>query len=885
MGIFLYIYAVKFKINKDMKKITFILLLFFSFTAFAQFPESFETTVPPTGWASFRGANGLGTGFDWTTTAVATNVQDGLQAAFVRYENVEGGLAEDWLVSPLHAVTAPNTLLTFFQRQTFTTDFGSIYDIRVSTTSQTDRTSFTTVFSQTETDFGTTAMTQVAVDLSVYVGQSIYIAFVMTNDDGDNWAIDNVNMESSVAAPTCATVISPLDGATNVPVGNVQFAWNAPTTGDAPTSYDFFYGIDPDDVTILLGNYTTTTVEVGLSDFNFTFYWKIVPKNVGGSAVDCPIWSFTTQEPPGFCLNAPLGQFPGAAFTPETCDGVTENVITEGGWAGEYSVVNVVEGETYIFTSGTTDFITLSSDGGTTAAAFGNTPLTWVSDVTGEVFFYSHVDDQCGTEEENRVRSFVCGVVTEDFPDYVNLQFPTAITIPQNGSEIVYAQIYEEGLTDVTSGQAPGISAWIGISPVGENTNPNTWTNWVPATFNVETEGNNNDEYQATIGADLTPGVYYYASRFRLNNGDFAYGGTNFGFWDGVTRLSGVLTITEAVFEGCLNEPNGLFPSDTFVPACVGSLEDISAFCYSGEYSNVEVVSGTDYTFASSITTDRITIGNEDGTDVLAFGVTTLTWTSSVTGIVRFYLHDDNACSTSQDFRSRLVSCGTPPDAPANDNCADAITLTTGAVFDDSPLNTTNFGATISATDPSPTCGDFNFATNGKDVWYSVTVPASGTLTIELQGDGGLQDTVMEVYTGTCAALTLVDCDDDTNEAFSVLELTDLANQTVLVRVWGFNGTQGSYVISAYDASLSAPSFDNANFTHYPNPVKNILNLSYIYAISKVNVMNLLGQQMMYSEMNANQGQIDMSGLAAGTYLVKITTQDNLEKTIKVIKQ
>lgn len=874
-----------------MKKITLFLLMLFSFTAFAQFPESFETAVPPAGWASFRGTNGLGTGFDWSPTTVAAFVQSGTQAAFVRFEDVTGGLAEDWLVSPLHTVTAPNTLLTFYQRQQYTLDYATEYTVRVSTTSQTDHASFTTVLTQTEADLDLLTMTVKSVDLSAYVGQSIYIAFVMTNDDGDNWAIDNVNMESSVAAPNCATLLTPADGAT-IPVGLVNFSWEAPTTGDAPTSYDFYYGIAPDAVNTLLGNYTDTSIDVNVNDYSFTFYWKIVPKNLGGSAIGCPVWTFTTQDPPGYCLSAPNGQYPIDAYTPETCDGLTANVIVTDGWAGEYSVVNVTSGETYIFSSGTTDFITLSSDEGVTATAFGDTPLTWVADVTGEVRFYSHVDDQCGDEDVNRVRSIVCGVVTTDSPDYVNLQFPSSIDITQGGSGTVYGQIYEAGLTDVEpglSGQAAGIQAWVGISPVGENTNPSTWTNWVDATHNAASVGNN-DEYMAEIGTGLTPGTYYYATRFRLNSGDYVYGGINASndgnFWDGTTYLSGVLTVNEPVFVGCLNDPNGLFPTATFTPACTGTVESINNFCYAGEYSNVNLTTGVEYTFSSSIATDRITIGNADGSVVLAYGVTPLTWTSNVTEVVRFYLHTDNACGDNTTSRSRNVFCGTPPPTPANDDCTNAIALTAGAVFADYALTTTSLGATSNVSDPLPSCGAFNFDTNGKDVWYSVVVPEAGTITIETQGNEGLVDTAIEAYSGTCGALVSILCNDDTTGLFSTLSLTGLtAGETILIRAWGYNGSQGSFVISAFDGSLSAPSFDNANFTYYPNPVKDLLNLSYVSNISKVVVVNLLGQQMITANVNATQGQLDLSALASGTYLVKITTEDNLEKTIKVIKQ
>jgi hypothetical protein len=91
--------------------------------------------------------------------------------------------------------------------------------------------------------------------------------------------------------------------------------------------------------------------------------------------------------------------------------------------------------------------------------------------------------------------------------DYCNLQFPFTASAPVT----VYAQVYEPGITDAP-GQGVGISAWIGVS--NTNTNPDTWTNWTPATYNVDV--NNNDEYQAPIGSGLSPGTYYYASRFQV---------------------------------------------------------------------------------------------------------------------------------------------------------------------------------------------------------------------------------------------------------------------------------------------------------------------------------------------------------------------------------
>ncbi len=86
------------------------------------------------------------------------------------------------------------------------------------------------------------------------------------------------------------------------------------------------------------------------------------------------------------------------------------------------------------------------------------------------------------------------------------------------------------------------------------------------------------------------------------------------------------------------------------------------------------------------------------------------------------------------------------------------------------------------------------------------------------------------------------------------------------------------------DVVLANTTFDNSTFTYFPNPVKDILHLSYDKNITNVAVYNLLGQQVIIKTVNGNQSQLDMSNLSNGTYMVKVTA-DNQIKTIKVIKQ
>jgi hypothetical protein len=129
---------------------------------------------------------------------------------------------------------------------------------------------------------------------------------------------------------------------------------------------------------------------------------------------------------------------------------------------------------------------------------------------------------------------------------WVNLQWPDAGTIESGTAYMVYAKAnIPNGKTGGTS-QAYGLQAWIGYST--SDTDPSTWTNWVPATFNGPADGN--DEFVADLGTLITtPGTYYYASRFKLGSGSETYGGysaTNGGFWDGTNNVSGILTVNPA---------------------------------------------------------------------------------------------------------------------------------------------------------------------------------------------------------------------------------------------------------------------------------------------------------------------------------------------------
>lgn len=86
-------------------------------------------------------------------------------------------------------------------------------------------------------------------------------------------------------------------------------------------------------------------------------------------------------------------------------------------------------------------------------------------------------------------------------------------------------------------------------------------------------------------------------------------------------------------------------------------------------------------------------------------------------------------------------------------------------------------------------------------------------------------------------------------------------------------------------STLSLEDYTNTDeVTIAPNPVSGFLNLSSANDIMSIEVYNLLGQQVLINETNDND-KIDVSQLKPGTYLVKVVSEDNQNKTIKIVKE
>ncbi|MFC6268773.1 fibronectin type III domain-containing protein [Frigoriflavimonas asaccharolytica] len=257
---------------------------------------------------------------------------------------------------------------------------------------------------------------------------------------------------------------------------------------------------------------------------------------------------------------------------------------------------------------------------------------------------------------------------------------------------------------------------------------------------------------------------------------------------------------------------------------------------------------------------------------------------SGLTQSTVYYVWVRSSCSSAdQSTWTGMPSFTTVTPAPINDNCAGAIAVTPGAIVSQNPVTSSTVNAT---TDSAPTCG---FSAN-RNVWFSIVVPASGNVTIETTSATGstLTDTILNVYTGICGALTSIGCNDDISAGsnnFSKVVLTNQApGSTILASVWAYSTGDGAFRISAYDGSLATgESFVKENGVNiYPNPFSDFIRISDVKDVVSVSIVDMAGR-IVKTVKPANE--INLSSLKSGMYLINLTMKDGSVKTVKSIKK
>lgn len=426
--------------------------------------------------------------------------------------------------------------------------------------------------------------------------------------------------------------------------------------------------------------------------------------------------------------------------------------------------------------------------------------------------------------------------------DWCNLQYPASGTITQGDTYNVYAKVYLAGVTNVGSPGA-GISGWIGYST--SNTNPNTWTNWVAATFN--TDAGADDEYVANIGTSLPAGTYYYASRFqRTGSTEYLYGDIT-GVWDNTTD-NGVLlvnpqvpVITPASPTGTYNTAFSYFISATQSPTAYaissGTLPTgLSLNTTTGEISGTPTQIGTfnvNFTATNSggtSTPATISITINQASQTITFGALSavtygdaafaLTGTAS-SGLTVSYASSDTNVATVAGNMVTIVGQGTTTitASQAGDaNYTAATNVNQGLTVNTKNLTVTGITANNKTQDGTTTAtlsgtASLSGVVSGDESNVSVTGTPTATFASATPGTGIAVTVTGYTLSGSASANYTISQPTGLTANITALDAPDATAATGILHdgfTANWNAVTGatSYVLDVYKLSAGGPAPD-----------------------------------------------------------------------------
>ena len=109
------------------------------------------------------------------------------------------------------------------------------------------------------------------------------------------------------------------------------------------------------------------------------------------------------------------------------------------------------------------------------------------------------------------------------------------------------------------------------------------------------------------------------------------------------------------------------------------------------------------------------------------------------------------------------------------------------------------------------------------------------------------------------------------------------SNQSITFTLTNLTGRPCFIPLTATCGTLINTDFEATAFNHFPNPIIDILNLSYKDPINSIEVFNVIGQRVFSATYNSNLIQLPFSEFKAGIYVVKIKI-NTITKIIKVVK-
>ncbi|TRW23555.1 T9SS type A sorting domain-containing protein [Flavobacterium zepuense] len=105
----------------------------------------------------------------------------------------------------------------------------------------------------------------------------------------------------------------------------------------------------------------------------------------------------------------------------------------------------------------------------------------------------------------------------------------------------------------------------------------------------------------------------------------------------------------------------------------------------------------------------------------------------------------------------------------------------------------------------------------------------------------------------------------------------------------GINPKSNYYVyiddVSALQDGITiSPITAQGGIQVYPNPVQDYLNVRFDGTISSILIFDNQGREVVVEDLNENLSRLDLTGLAHGDYVLKVTANDEIRE-INVTKK
>lgn len=310
---------------------------------------------------------------------------------------------------------------------------------------------------------------------------------------------------------------------------------------------------------------------------------------------------------------------------------------------------------------------------------------------------------------------------------------------------------------------------------------------------------------------------------------------------------------------------------------------------------------GYEYYVGTDVT--DVPTANTDGTDV----PTGTSATYAAVANTKYYIYVRSSCTGESSEWTQMISVTTPCESTNVPYVQDFESVTTPALPDCTLVQ--NAGTGNNWTTNSPAAYGFtskalryNYSlTNAANAWFftqGINLTAGVTYRISYKYGNSGNTTYIEklkVAYGTTASASAMNTQladhNNINSNVAVSTYVDFTPQSSGVYYFGFHAYSDANKDKLYVDDITVDTtagtgngYDLAQFVYYPNPVKDVLNLSYISNITSVELFNMLGQKVLGYEVNAAETAVDMSQLPDGNYILNVSVADAV-KTIKVVKK